>query len=319
MSFFDDREASSVDELHQPSKPVDLFKNTDNFRIPIVLPNQFLYLKVRAVCIDVPRCLQSSLIVKALYYKFHFAGLTENTVNTQIGYVRRVFDKFNRDPERYFITDERFTLVQISNVIKSLPKIKDTNAVNHQTVFSSALRLVKEPHFTISEHKLAKQILKNNKVFKRSESDPRESISVRHPDLPYSDAEYIDSIRRFAFIYHRIWSRIRAAFKSKMQEEYDYLHETLSQKPDLAKCLKHHTPPLNKRNLGENYQDVKRVRTILLKAVDVLDDPCLTETIFLSTIYNKVAFEHHYLDQNNDHLSLKPESVNSSAIAVPPH
>lgn len=295
------------------STPTDSFKQDSRLSADVLIPKvkDLRYLTVNGHQVKAPDCLVGSVVVKALYVSLHHNGLRIETAYQNLKIVERVFNEMVSIPRESITRDERFTLQLISNAIKDTPDMTDSVAYPRQSVFLAAVRLVAKArkYFTLSEQKRAREMLKHVTVFQPVKSDPRSSIASLCSD--YSDTHYTESVRMLAFMVHRIWSRVRHNFEIQMPKERTELIELLRDKK-VAEICREFTPGLNsklKKQSPELYASVQRIRHIMLLAAEVLNDRCLIESLFVSTVYNKAGLEELTLDQNADHLSLK-DTVN---------
>lgn len=288
-------------------KSKEYFAGDGKIEPKLLIPVDASYLTISGNRLEIPACLRGSLLIKAIYYHVNHCGLSSRTVERYKISYKTVFQELvNENP-----CDEIYVLDQVSNAIKRIKGITDQRAKKNQNTFTAALgRVAGNKDFSVSEQRMAHKILATYIPFQHTRNNKKQpSISTIHKDLPFTDADYINSIRIFAFLHHSIWTRIRSSFREKMPKQHNQLINILSSSNTLSnECTGSLLPSTAKTNPQlKNHRG--EIRKIMLEAVSEIDDPCYTEAIFLSIVYPIKALSDAFLEQKTDRIFLK-ENVN---------
>lgn len=288
-------------------KNKDYFAEAGKIEPEILIPPDASHLLVDGMRLEIPDCLKGGLLIKAVFYHLNHCGLSPQSAKRYKYNYRNVFRELDNEKK----CDEVYALDQVSNAIKRIEGINDYQAKNHQKKFVTALRQVAGNRaFSIAEQITAQKTLATFIPFQDIRNHKkRESIANTHKDQPYSDADYISSIRVFAFLHHSIWKKIRKQFLENMAEQHARLIDILTNNKELAEeCT---TSILgNSTQTNPHLKDNRdEIRQIMLEAVSGIDDPCYTEAIFLSIVYSQTSLSDAFLEQTTDRIVFK-EGVN---------
>lgn len=285
----------------------DYFDKSGSIKNEILLPENLKYLTLGKQRLMIPTCFIGSVFMKAAQYHLTHTDLGEGTANKYFMTYRNVFKILKEEP----IRGREQVLQQATNAIKKFRSVTDVSAKEHQKRLVAALnKVIGNLNFSRDEQKEAHEILRNYTPFQdpRKNTQKRPSLSVFFHDLPYTDADYINSIRTFAFLHFVIWTRIRDSFRSLMPSEHAELLEILSNNPDFGQQICHGTDwPASFNGSKLLKQPLIRIREIIYSSVRRLNDPCLTEAVFLSLVYNHPTLEPLYLESFGNQIGLKSD------------
>ena len=214
----------------QPT-PVDRFENSESYSEVSHINTQRDYVVVGGEKIAFPECLKDTLIQKLLILKAEWSE--DWNATSQHGFqsqIRRVFVAL----ADIKITEEKFCMQQISTaIIKAVNKSEKT-AYGLQCIFNSLLNtdFLKRSGVSHSERILALEIKKHYRKFKKPTNEQRPSLCDLYPSFG-TDDEYVESIRKTAFVLHETLSEMRQEFALHMKDERDELIAIFKNRPDL--------------------------------------------------------------------------------------
>ncbi|MGP9635149.1 hypothetical protein ACT3R7_19060 [Halomonas sp. AOP43-A1-21] len=248
--------------------------------------------------IQVPTCLKNTIIHKALAHQIQFWKGEKSSLIVKKNIYIRIFKKLQNEQK----VDDKLLGAQINDAIKSLTgkdnkKITESTAKNLQINFLSIINNVlknKPNEFNNSEIRLLNEIKRMTPVFESTIKAPTLSISQRYPQLPYTNADYIHSIRQTAFVQFEIWEKIRNRFKNECPVFYNELRNLLITQSVPYDLLANSI--VQPKNNDESIRKIiYRIQNILINAALYLNDPILIETLFLSVTYRRKNGDHSYM------------------------
>ncbi|MBO6827207.1 MAG: hypothetical protein JJ879_13455 [Sneathiella sp.] len=284
---------------------VDFFEGTSSNPVPLFVefPDVLRYPAKSSAGyreILVPICIRGSIIHKVLAYEIRFSGSGVRNLDGRSLAIGRIFSALESENN----VNEELIGVKINQIIKSLKgndgkTIGDKMAKAIQSRFLAPINAVlkeKPIQFTNEEIRQLTQINRLIIRFQDTVSTPSLSISERYSSLPYTNKDYIESIRQLAFVQFFIWQEIRKRFKEECYKEYSELLELLADKT-LHGLLKNSTGALpskiRKLQSGKIYAErIYRIQYLMIQAALKLDEEILMESLFISFAYRHQTTFH---------------------------
>ncbi|MBR9865820.1 MAG: hypothetical protein GYB18_01755 [Oceanospirillales bacterium] len=260
--------------------------------------------------VSIPSCLKNTILHKVIAHEIRFWKGEECTLAAKAMLYLRIFQQLQGEPR----VDEKLLGAQFNDAIKSMQgrdgnRVAETQAKIIQGVFLGAINaILKGMHseFNDTEIRALREIQRMTPVFASVTNKPTDSINQRYPQLPYTNADYIHSIRQVAFVQYTVWNKIRSRFKTEYPDAYIELHGLLIEKRMFFDRLANSivSPEKYEKN---NRDDTFRIQSIMINAALKLKDPILIESLFLPIAYRRINIDHGFMFRNKEGpLTLNP-------------
>lgn len=260
--------------------------------------------------VPIPSCLKNTILHKVIAHEARFWQGGKLTLERKAILYSRILQQLKGEPR----VDEKLLGTQFNDAIKSMPGrdgklIAEGQAKSLQEVFLRAINAIlkgRPSEFCDTEIRRLREIQRMTPVFASVPKKPVDSIAQRYPQLPYTNADYIHSIRQVAFVQYAIWNKIRSRFKAECPDAYTELHGLLLKNKVLFDRLANSLGSPHKYEKN-NRDVVHRIQSIMINAALKLEDPILIESLFLPIAYRRINIDHGFLFRRKEgKLTLNP-------------
>ena len=270
---------------HAESLKMTKIESVPTFYPAILKLKSLTKAEVRIIVFPTP--LRNTIYNKVLSIYFTYKKLAASTSDNYGKALEATFD--NLKPE----TDIADLLIgpNLSAAIKKTKRNEEATHSMQQYVFFYPIKwVVEEAHksFTPEELRTLSKMLQSTPRFHKNHSktsrQSKPSIQDRYPNLPYTNKDYVNSIREISFVFYNIWERVRSAFKKDSR---------------LLEILKNNRewifPLLMNANLGRGSGGLRKLSKkninaakitgecthLMISAALKIDDPIFIEALFM--------------------------------------